>query len=182
MEATLINVALQAPENETVTKVLLWSHDTFQNRSLAIDLTHLLNQTSNIEEFVVSPSDAEVSNFRGLFFIEVMTSNQECTNCGLVAVAGNLTSYYSFLLEEVLNYSVCTTGECGEEGDILNISILLESINISLKNGYFNEAIDLMRALDRLTSDCDDCAPIEVYCSMNTGLNFGTLNNTLILG
>lgn len=179
-DATQIDVSLEANEGETVTKVLLWSNKTFQNYTLAIDLTDKLEQTSNIEEFVISAQDAGVSSFTGLFFIEVETSDQTCEGCGLIGIAGNLIKYNECLLNKVLKYTVCDTGECKEVDEINAISVMLESISICLQNSYYNEAIDILDSLDKLCPVCSSCKTLVTYCS-NSGLNFATLDNNLIL-
>lgn len=179
-DTTRINVSLEANEGETITKVLLWSNNTFQKYNLAKNLTSKLTQETNIEEFVIETSDMGISSFTGLFFMEVETSDQECNNCGLIGVAGNLVKYNECLLDKVLSYSICNGSDCKEDDNIINISVLLDSINICLQNAYYNEAIDLLKALDKLCPSCNNCNSLTTYCS-NSGLNFATLNNSLIL-
>jgi len=180
-DASEINISLEADENETVTKVLLWSNKTFQDYSLAIDLTSELEGTSNIEEFVVTANKAGVNSFTGIFFLEVETSNQDCEGCGLIGIAANLIKYNECLLDKVLNYSVCDiTIDCRDNNDIINISVLLDAISICLQSSYYNEAIDIIDSLDKLCPTCSSCKTLTTYCA-GAGLTFATLDNNLIL-
>lgn len=181
-EADLINVELEANENETVTKVLLWDNRTFQDYNKAIDLTSKLSQTSNLEEFTIETKDIGQSSFTGIYFMEVTTSDQECDNCGLIGIAANLIKYNECLLDKVLKYSVCVTGGCNDklENSIISIDTLLETVTVCISSGYYSEAIDLLEVLDKLCGICDSCKTLTTYCG-KSGLNFSTLDNNLIL-
>lgn len=181
-DTNTINVELEAGENETITKVLLWDNNTFQDYSKAIDLTFKLSQTSNIEEFTIETKDVSKSSFTGIYFIEVTTSDQECENCGLIGIAANLIKYNECLLDKVLKYSVCASGNCNDklENAILSIDTLLETLSICIASGYYSEATDLLKTLDLLCNNCDSCKSLTTYCG-KSGLNFSTLDNNLIL-
>jgi len=181
-EANLINVELEASVGETVTKVLLWDNRTFQNYNKAVDLTSKLSQTSNIEEFTIDLKDVGQSSFTGIYFMEVSTSDQECEDCGLIGIAANLIKYNECLLDKVLKYSVCVTGNCNDklENNILSIDTLLETVTICITSGYYSEAIDILKTLDKLCGTCDSCKTLTTYCG-KSGLSFSTLDNNLIL-
>tara|TARA_R110000851_G_scaffold268235_1_gene420923 strand:+ start:3678 stop:4256 length:579 start_codon:yes stop_codon:yes gene_type:complete len=180
-DSSQIDVMITAATGETVTKILVWDYITFQNYSLAVDLTTKLAGTSEVETFIITAADMGINSFTGLFFMEVSSSDQTCEQCGLIAVAANLTAYNECLLNKIIQFNVCAVGpDCNDTSAIEVINLLLRGISICLQNGYYMEAIDLLKSLDKLCGLCETCKVLAIYCS-NSGLTFATLNNTLIL-
>lgn len=184
---TALVVQVEVDAGETVSSALLWTNETFKDYSKAIDITSYLEQVDNTEDFIIPASVLEQEILKGIYFIEFeATGNSEdnCTNCsnGL----GVATSPYYLkdcLLSKVREYKVCDgINKCNEIllSSILNISVLLDSFCTSLQFGYYEEAIDIFNTLNKLCSACNGCKDF-LNPNFRTGLNYGILDDTLIL-
>lgn len=184
-DGSTLNISVSTAEGETFTSFRLWSEDTYKSESQALDLTSLLDGTTNKEVLQLSIDDISPIDFDGFIFAEFKSSGtapSECDTCSneVVAVALNLSKYQEILLNMVLNLSVCRIPDFD---NIINLDVLIEQICTSLKCGYYTEAITLYKTVQRLYSDeieCETCQDLGDP-SINTTLNFGILNNNLIL-
>lgn len=184
-----LDVTVTTDIGETITSAILWTDATYKDYSKAIDLTTLLVQTSNMEAFSIPASTLGVTSLDGIYFIEFETSSEEeddCDGCSnTLGVATSLLLFKSCLLNKILEYSPCETKQCNDNRcNIINISLFLEAVMISLEFGYYGEAIDRLKALRKLCNisngNCNSCKDL-VDPIFKKGLNYGTLNGTLIL-
>ncbi len=189
-----IDVSVSAATGDTITKVELWNEDNFKDYTQSIDLSSKLSGSTNNEVFQISTSDANVSSFDGIYFLEITSTNNNpgsCTTCQdpLLAVVADLSAYREVLLKKILKLNTCSTdifqGDiCSDSAanNIININLLLEAILASLQLGYYSDSLSLLKSLKKLVniSDCDNCGDYE-YSTFITGLNYSILNGTLIL-
>lgn len=195
---TALSVSVETDLNETITSALVWTDQTFKDYSQAIDVTSYLAQTSNIENFTLPASVFGVNELQGIYFIEFQTtsgSTDDCVNCSNnLGVAASLLCFKECLLDKVLQYSVCddiSNENCNESivTSIINIDVLVDALCTSLEFGYYGEAIDILKTLRKLCncsegcSECNQCKDCKDLPSPNfkSGLDYGTLDNTLIL-
>lgn len=185
-DRTSLNVNVQTNVGANITKVLLWNENTFKDYSQAIDISFKLEQVNNKEIFTLLNTDINIGQFTGIYFLE-FTSNHEETGCSgcqntVIGIAANLNNIKLYLLDELLKLEVCNN--CNNNLDnIINSDLMLKGICSALTLGYYEEAIFLYKKIKRLLVDKLDCVecrqlrtPSYVY-----GLNYGTLDNTLIL-
>jgi len=182
-----VNVTTNVGSN--ITKVLLWNDNTFKDYSQAIDLTFKLEQVNNNEIFIVSPSDINISSFTGIWFLEFTSDYEEegCSTCSnsVIGIASNLNNIKSIILNEILELNNChNCGDISKDYDnVINLHLINKGICTALQLGYYEEAIYLYKKIRKILSselECKSCRELRtpIY---NQGLNFGILNNSLIL-
>ena len=190
-DGTTIGVHVETAAGYYITDLNFWTDATFQDYAQKIDLTPLLTQTSNVEIFDIAAVDVGLTSFfDGIFFGEFRTdaptTGTACNECvnGL-GVASKLIAAKICLLEKVLAIDVCSDCKnactCIDKCDIINLDNFIDSMSIAIQFGFYSEAIDLLNSIRKLCSNCDGCLDSDEY-SLNTGLGYYTLNNTLVLG
>lgn len=192
---TAINVSVTTDIGETISSALVWTDETFKDYSQAIDVSDLLSQTSNMESFSIPATTLGEVKLTGIYFIEFETTAEEddsCAGCNNpVAIAASLNCYQDCLLNKVLKHNICDPCSCDNiECDIINTGMILDGLIRALQFGYYGEAIDLLASLKKLCNSCNDgceecnsctdCGDLPTP-SFKTGLNYGTLNGTLVL-
>jgi len=191
-----LDVSVSTSVGETIQSVDLWTDKTFKNYSLAVDLSSKLLQVDENEVFSVTPKEAGIGDvFEGILFLEFVTSDitppTNCSSCdGKIAlgVVADFTNFQECVLAKVLKLSNCgpdifSGGGCGNAvaGDIINTNVVLDAMKYALQSGYYAEAINFKKKLDILCSkDCYQCDDLSDPV-FKTGLNYCTIDNTLIL-
>ena len=193
-----INVSAETTVGDIFTSVNLWTDETFKDYAQAIDFTSKLLQANNTEVFTITAEEVGVSKFSGIYFIELNSTSvttpacAECNNA--LGVATALIDFKECSLNKVLALSVCdgldqnNISNSPEYNDVINVNMLIDALCTSLEQGYYSEALDFMAALRVLCNEtgcptckeCTDCTDLPTL-EITTGLDFGTLNNTLIL-
>ncbi len=184
-----LSVDVETNLGANITKVLLWNENTFKDYSQAIDISFKLEQVNNKEIFILDVTEISINSFEGIYFLE-FTSNYDdgdaCVTCQnvVIGIAANLNSINSYLLDKILELEKCPT--CPNENnynEMINIQLTSKGINLALTVGYYEEAIFLYRKLKKLIGPKLDCRSCRNLVTPNTinGLNFATLNNTLLL-
>ena len=184
-DRTKIYVDVETNVGETITSAKLWNHNTFKNYAHAVDLEFKLEQINNQEVFTLTSLDVNGVLFNGIYFIEFTTSYEEegCTQCqnSVIGVAANFNQINEYILNLILELNICI--QCNTNTDnIVNLSLTLEAMCKALGLGYYDEAIYLYKKLLKLLGTnltCTNCVSLA-NPTILTGLNFGTLGNTLI--
>lgn len=158
------------------TKVLVWDSTTFKNTATAIDLSTLLTGASENEVFTIGVVDLNVSKITGIYFVE-FTTNEPGFPTILGAVA-NLIPYHECVMNKLLSSSIdsCTT----TAPDILYLNVCVETLVFTIQTGFFEEAIKIMKEMDKLCGICGTCPDYSDTLLVN-GLGFGTIDNAIIL-
>jgi hypothetical protein len=185
-DKTKIYVDVETNEGETITAATLWNHNTFKNYSLGVDISFKLEQINNLEVFTLNASEINTQYFNGIYFIEFTTSyeDEECSQCQntIIGIAANFNDINEYILNLILELNICIN--CNKNLDeIINLNLSLEGICTALKLGYYEEAIYLYRKLLKLLGSnltCTNCTKL-INPTLINGLNYGTLDNTLIL-
>lgn len=193
---TAIDVTVETDPSYIITSAIVWTDETYKNYDLAVDVSSLLSQESNLESFSIPASMLGLERLGGIYFIEFISNSNEdpgCNSCNnTIGVAASLNCFKECLLSKVLNYSICNNfSSCGENilCNIINIELLIQSLTTSLEFGYYNESLIILKALRKLCkcsegcSECNECSECKDLPTpdFRTGLNYGTLNGTLIL-
>lgn len=164
------------------TKMLLWNSTTYKVEAKAVDLTSLLAGTSENEILSISITDAGVSKFSGMYFIEFTTDEASLnTHTGLVA---NFVKYHECLMDKALQIEVenCSVikSECGRDNDLLFITALIESLNTAVIFSLIEEAIAMEDTLNQLCGECTLCPDLGDDALLLSGMGFKTVNNQVI--
>lgn len=186
-----LDVSVETSVGHTINSAILWTEDTFKDYNKSISLNNYLTGINNKEVFSVPISTVNRTNPTGMYFVEFTTTDtavSNCSDCDGVRALGftaDLSNYEECLLDTLLEIQYETSDVVNnlQLGEAINVSTLLEAICISIKFGYYQEAIDKLNDIKVLCSnkqECTTCASLSTP-SFKTGLNFGVFNNNLIL-
>lgn len=184
-DRTKIYVDVETNVGETITSINLWNHNTFKNYSYVTSLNFKLENINNKEIFTLNATEINVGSFNGIYFLEFTTSYEEegCVQCqnSIIGVAANFNQINEYILNLILELNICI--QCNTNLDnIISLSLTLEAMCKALGLGYYDEAIYLYKKLLKLLGTnltCTNCVSLA-NPTILTGLNFGTLGNTLI--
>jgi len=154
-----IDLDVEINSGQTVTKLLLWDQKTYRDPSKSVNLTSLLSGSTNTESIVISASNAGVTKFDGMYFLQIETSNSEA----VVVATFNMTQYYTVQAKLIANIDLSCLNCNTNFQNALLFDLYLEATKQALLLGRYQDAIDnlakLIITVD--TSDCDACNDIE---------------------
>tara|TARA_R110000751_G_scaffold89462_1_gene176214 strand:+ start:3260 stop:3838 length:579 start_codon:yes stop_codon:yes gene_type:complete len=158
-----IDLDVEINSGQTVTRLLLWDQKTYRDPSKSVNLTSLLSGSTNTESIVISASNAGVTKFDGMYFLQIETSNSEA----VVVATFNMTQYYTVQAKLIANIDLSCLNCNTNFQNALLFDLYLEATKQALLLGRYQDAIDnlakLIITVD--TSDCDACNDIEPLIS-----------------
>jgi hypothetical protein len=158
-----IDLDVEINSGQTVTKLLLWDQKTYRDPSKSVNLTSLLSGSTNTESIVISASNAGVTKFDGMYFLQIETSDSEA----VVVATFNMTQYYTVQAKLIANIDLSCLNCNTNFQNALLFDLYLEATKQALLLGRYQDAIDnlakLIITVD--TSDCDACNDIEPLIS-----------------
>jgi len=168
-----LNINISTGSTYIITSIKLWTEDSFKDYTKAKDLNYKLEQINNNEIFNVSASELGLSNFNGIYFIEIESNEintDECSTCNnpVLAIITNLTQYYRCMTELILEADLCNINLFSKEvcddnliNKAMTISLLIDGINQCLELGQFIEAIEMLKNIKKLCNNCKNCKTIN---------------------
>lgn len=158
-----IDLDVNVTIGETVTQLLLWTDETYKDPSSSVDLSALLAGTSEVESITITASDAGVTSFSGIYFLQITTSEPEAA----VVATVNLTQYYTIQAKLIANVDLSCLNCNTNFQNALLFDLYLEATKNSLILGRYQDAISNLSKLIITveTSDCDSCKNIEPVVS-----------------
>lgn len=189
-----IMVDINTSPGNHITKVLLWTMDTFKDYSKALDFSSMLDGSTNVESFFITAGQIQQGATRldGIYFLEFTSDEEDTCSTNInknIAVVANTTLYQECLLNKVVSLDIegCSEvqepncRECQENSkDVRYISTLLKSLDISIRFGFMEETIKIFKSLTKLCDICHTC-PEYGNTELIAGYNYGTINNSIIL-
>lgn len=187
-----IEVSVETRVGDTISSAVLWNDEIFKDYSKAVNLDSYLQKTNNKEVFRIPISSLSIKTKGKIFFLEFTSTNnvnpEECESCSnniIMGVTVDLTPYKEFILDKILNlhYDKDCVTSIQERNRIINLDMILTALCNSIQFGYYNEAISLLKDLNKLTINqigCDSCNSLP-DAVVKTSLSFGILNNNVIL-
>ncbi len=184
-----IEVEVTTEVGSTFTKVLLWNSSTYQDPAQAIDVSHLLTATSEVETFDIPASDLGVINILGLWFVEFTTDEVvEETDCCQdnvrLGMVSNFTNYLECVLNGLLRMEIEGCGpklkdcdECSNYDPVL-ASTLLQTLFSLINFGYIEDALSVIEKLDEMCEICNTCPDYGTSVLLSGG-GHGVFNNVL---
>ena len=158
-----IDLDVEINSGQTVTKLLLWDQNTYRDPSKSVNLTSLLSGSTNTESIVISASNAGVTKFDGMYFLQIETSDSEA----VVVATFNMTQYYTVQAKLIANIDLSCLNCNTNFQNALLFDLYLEATKQALLLGRYQDAIEnlakLIITVD--TSDCDACNDIEPLIS-----------------
>jgi hypothetical protein len=158
-----IDLDVTVNSGQTVTGLLLWTDETYRDPSESINLSSLIVGGGNIETIEITADDAGVSQFNGMYFLQITTSDSEA----VVVATFNLTQYYEVQAKLIANVDLTCLNCNTNFQNALLFDLYLEATKQALLVGRFQDAINnlanLIITID--TSDCDECNNIDPVVS-----------------
>ena len=164
-------VDVQTETGSTITSAMLWTMTTFKDYSRAINLDYKLEQLTNQEVFEVTAEELQISSFDDIWFIEFQSDYIPEDNCGefldpALGITYNLSPYYKCLLNRFFEHQKNPCVNCNEpfiDELVLSIGLTLDIVERSIEEGYYLQAIELIKKLKKFCSitKCNNCETVE---------------------
>ena len=164
-------VDVQTEIGSTITSAMLWNSTTFKDYSRAINLDYKLEQLTNQEVFEVTAEELQISSFDDIWFIEFQSDYIPEDNCGefldpALGITYNLSPYYKCLLNRFFEHQKNPCVNCNEpfiDELVLSIGLTLDIVERSIEEGYYLQAIELIKKLKKFCSitKCNNCETVE---------------------
>ena len=164
-------VDVQTETGSTITSALLWNMTTFKDYSRAINLDYKLEQLTSQEVFEVTAEELEISSFDDIWFVEFQSDYIPEDNCGefldpALGITYNLSPYYKCLLNRFFEHQKNPCVNCNEpfiDELVLSIGLTLDIVERSIEEGYYLQAIELIKKLKKFCSitKCNNCETVE---------------------
>jgi len=164
-------VDVQTETGSIITSALLWNITTFKDYSRAINLDYKLEQLTNQEIFEVTAEELEISSFDDIWFVEFQSDYIPEDNCGqfldpALGITYNLSPYYKCLLNRFFEHQKNPCVNCNEpfiDELVLSIGLTLDIVERSIEEGYYLQAIELIKKLKKFCSitKCNNCETVE---------------------
>lgn len=164
-------VDVQTETGSTITSAMLWNITTFKDYSRAINLDYKLEQLTNREVFEVTAEELQISSFDDIWFIEFQSDYIPEDNCGefldpALGITYNLSPYYKCLLNRFFEHQKNPCVNCNEpfiDELVLSIGLTLDIVERSIEEGYYLQAIELIKKLKKfcLITKCNNCKTVE---------------------
>ena len=164
-------VDVQTETGSTITSAMLWNMTTFKDYSRAINLDYKLEQLTNQEVFEVTAEELQISSFDDIWFIEFQSDYIPEDNCGefldpALGITYNLSPYYKCLLNRFFEHQKNPCVNCNEpfiDELVLSIGLTLDIVEKSIEEGYYLQAIELIKKLKKFCSitKCNNCETVE---------------------
>lgn len=195
--AKQIDINISTDLGNIFTKVYAWKAEDFKDYSKAIDLSFLLEGTSETESFTVFPVEhLWTETITGLWFFEFETDGEVSTDsCSInsnvaIGVAANYTPYFDAVTDALLSLNIngckpevlSSSEDCAEcaqgAANVYYLNALLTSLKYATQNGYYEEATKIVAKLDDILEVCHTC-PSYTDTLLINGLGFATINNAI---
>lgn len=164
-------VDVQTETGSTITSAMLWNMTTFKDYSRAINLDYKLEQLTNQEVFEVTAEELQISSFDDIWFIEFQSDYIPEDNCGefldpALGITYNLSPYHKCLLNRFFEHQKNPCVNCNEpfiDELVLSIGLTLDIVERSIEEGYYLQAIELIKKLKKFCSitKCNNCETVE---------------------
>ena len=164
-------VDVQTETGSTITSAMLWNITTFKDYSRAINLDYKLEQLINQEVFELTAEELQISSFDDIWFIEFQSDYIPEDNCGefldpALGITYNLSPYYKCLLNRFFEHQKNPCVNCNEpfiDELVLSIGLTLDIVERSIEEGYYLQAIELIKKLKKFCSitKCNNCETVE---------------------
>lgn len=164
-------IDVQTETGSLITSILLWYVDDFKDYTKAYNLDYKLTQLSNQESFIVTAEELEISSFEDIWFIEIQSDYIPEDNCGefldpALGITYNLHPYYVCLLNRFFEFNKNPCIDCSHsliDNLVLSIGLTIDILEKAIEEGYYTQAIDLLKKLKKFCNikKCNNCNTVE---------------------
>lgn len=140
----------------TVSGLKLWTDLNYKDYSLAIDLSAKLTGATT-ENITITLADLAISYFDGIYYVEAEDPDEIA-----IEVTADLTRYKECILNKVIINAQCNSCLKVIDGSIENAHILLSSLTVAVNEGFIDEILLLVEALNKFCSNgCKSCGEYQ---------------------
>jgi len=159
-----IDVIITVGSGDFVADIKFWDETTYKIASQAVDLNAKIAGTSEVETFTISNTEAGVTKFDGIYFLEIASDNVADVD-GLVATT-SLTRYYYTMSKLLANIDLSCLNCNANFQNALLLDLYIEGIKNSILLGRFRDAIELQTKINIYTeNECPECSEINPVVS-----------------
>ena len=159
-----LSLKVTVGSGELVTSLSLWTESTYKVQSQAIDLSSLIAGTGTTEEITISASNAGVSSFDGIYFLEI--GNDNATDAPGIVATLSLTRYYAVMAALVANVDLSCLNCNDNFQNALLLDMYVEAMKNSIKIGRFRDAIEFLKKINIFQEiSCGECSDINPVVS-----------------
>jgi len=188
---TNILVDVSVPVGQLVTTAKIWKSSDYKSNTTYIDVSDLLLNQSEVENFTIPAEKLGLSYISGLYIAEftsdeVIAIDECCNSNNATGVIANFVQYEECILNKAMSAKIDGCNQlivsgCESCGDnLLYASMFLSSLHAAVRNGFYNEANTIITQLNEMCEICNTC-PTYANTQIVNGTGYGTVNNTIIL-
>jgi hypothetical protein len=171
-----LNINVTTNIGHIISSIFFWKMNDFKKTEVAIDLSEYLEQSSNVEDLVITAESIGLEKFEDICFIEITSSFEDLDDCGnllspSIGITYDLSQYYGCLLASLLEIPLdctsCNTDKINQK--VITINMLIDTIVKSIDIAYYTEAISMVKKLKQLCglNNCNTCKSIECISCNN---------------
>lgn len=136
----------------TVSALRLWTDDTYQDYSKAVDLSAKLTGSAT-ENITITLSDVSLPYFDGVYFLEAEDPDEVSS-----AIVGDLTRYKECVINKLAELSACEDCLDKESTPLKNAHAAIIGLEYAISLGFINEILLAVYTLDKFCSnECTTC-------------------------
>lgn len=166
-----LSIDVNTETGSLITSILLWGFNDFKDYTKAHNLNYKLVQSSHQESFIVTATELGLSSFEDIWFIEIQSDYIPADNCGqfldpALGITYNLQPYYKCLLNRFFEFNSNPCIDCEHsliDTLILSIGLTIDILEKAIEEGYYLQAIDLLKKLKKFCNikKCNNCNVVE---------------------
>lgn len=184
-----ISVDISTNEGNVFSTMELWTKDGYGDESKIIDLSSLLTGTGIREVLFIRFNLVGIDEFNSMYFLRFGTEGTgddsecgDCNNITLTQAVWNLYVHEVCLHDTIVKLDLSSKKNMSTKNTrALNMGLIMDGLKLALENKWYDQAIKFEAMLTEYCGiDCTDCLELNSY-NAGSGLDNGTLNNTLIM-
>ena len=154
-----IAASMNVEAGDTITSIKMWSEENYKTPTLGVDLTSLLDGSSESENITISAFIAGETSFDGIYFLEITSSNSADPKGMVAAFAPG--RFYTMMAGLLANVDLSCLNCSGNMQNALLIDMYIQAIINAIRIGRFRDAIEFLRKIQTYTDqECDECTDI----------------------
>lgn len=177
-DLSTLELTISTTVGNTITSLVLWTHENFKDPDRSRDLSSFLTGSSNIETITLTAAQVGETMLESIYFIEAVSSDAPDTP--QLGIAVDFTRFQICITEILCRVAVQTIYNDNEIHKAITYNMYIESLRNTILEGRYRLSIGFFNNLNRVCqSECKACCDLTEIAKK--GLGFSILNNELIL-
>lgn len=174
---TLIDVDIEVDAGFNVTSLTLWDESNYKDPENNSVLDAKIEGTTNTESFTITPTDAGVGSFDGIYLLEIETNNPLDVP-GIVGTIA-LSRFYSAIASLLCSIDTSCLNCNDNFQNALLLDMYVEAIRAAVSLGRFPDAINHLSKINIFTETCKDCNKLPVISTAGNIVSVGIIDLNL---